>query len=171
MHRSTDRILTTHVGSLPRSAEVTQFLFAKDAGEPYDPKAFDDCITREVAAVVARQAEAGVDLVSDGELSKISYSTYIAERLTGFDGNAPRSVPWDLEDFPGYRDRLASSGATPKLKRPRCVGEVAVKTLEPLERDIANLKAAMQQTSVTGAFMNAASPGVISVFQPNAFYP
>src|SRR5215470_12020887 len=105
MHLSKDRILTTHVGSLPRNAELTQLLFAKDAGEPYDPAAFEACIIREVGAAVARQVEAGVDLVSDGELSKISYSTYISERLTGFGGNAPRTVPWDLDDFPAYRDK------------------------------------------------------------------
>jgi 5-methyltetrahydropteroyltriglutamate--homocysteine methyltransferase len=171
MQLSKDRILTTHVGSMPRDAELTQLLFAKDAGEPYDPAAFEACVTRDVGKIVARQVEAGVDVVSDGELSKISYSTYISERLTGFGGNAPRTVPWDLDDFPAYRDKVASSGGTPKLKRPRCVGPVAVKDLAPLERDIANLKNAAAASKPAGAFMNAASPGVISVFQPNAHYP
>jgi len=171
MATSKDRILTTHVGSLPRGAELSALLFAKDGGESYDRDAFEACVRSEVRGVVKRQAESGIDLVSDGEMSKISYATYIAERLTGFDGNAPRSVPQDLDDFPTYRDKVASSGGTPKLKRPCCVGDVKVRDLEPLDRDLENLTAAAKAVGVVGCFMNAATPGVISVFQPNQHYP
>ncbi len=167
---SKDRILTTHVGSLPRSAELSALIFAKDGGEPYDRAAFEDCVRAEVFAVVRRQKSSGIDLVSDGEMSKISYATYIAERLSGFDGNAPRSVPQDLEDFPAYRDKIAASGDTPKLTRPCCVGPVKVRDLAPLQRDLDNLTAAAKAAGVTGAFMNSATPGVISVFQPDQHY-
>ncbi|MEQ8651912.1 MAG: cobalamin-independent methionine synthase II family protein [Kiloniellales bacterium] len=168
---SKDRILTTHVGSLPRSAELSAFLFAKDSGEDYDPAAFEACVTAEVEAVVKRQVESGIDLVSDGEMSKISYATYVAERLTGFGGNAPRNVPQDLDDYPGYRDKIASSGDTPKLKRPCCVGAVSVRDLEPLDRDLKNLTGAAKAAAAAGSFMNAATPGVIAIFQPNQHYP
>ncbi len=167
---SKDRILTTHVGSLPRSAELSELVFAKDRGETFDPDALAACVRKEVFAVVRRQKESGIDLVSDGEMSKISYATYISERLSGFDGNAPRSVPQDLDDFPDYRDKIAASGDTPKLKRPCCVGPVAVRDLEPLHRDLENLSAAAKAAEVTGAFMNSATPGVISVFQPDQHY-
>jgi len=165
-----ERILTTHVGSLPRGAELTKLIFAKDGGEPYDHEAFETVVKRDVAAVVKQQVEAGIDLVSDGEMSKISYSTYIAERLNGFGGDSPRNVPQDLEDYPSYTQKIAQAGETPKLKRPCCVGPVSVKTMEPLERDLANLTAARDAAGALDAFMNAASPGVISVFQPNQHY-
>ena len=171
MHRSRDRILTTHVGSLPRNRELAGLLFAKDAGESYDAEAFESCVAREVSAAVARQTSVGIDLVSDGELGKISYATYVSERLSGFDGNAPRTVPQDLEDYPSYLEKLARIGDTPKLKRPCCVAEVTVKDRAPLERDLANLAAAVAESRPTGAFMNAASPGVVQVFQPNQHYP
>lgn len=171
MHRSKDRVLTTHVGSLPRDSELTALIFAKDSGADYDHAAFEACVAKSVNAVVARQVDAGIDLVSDGEMSKISYATYVAERLTGFDGNAPRSVPWDLEDYPSYRDKISQAGDTPKLKRPCCVGEVTLRDTAPLERDLENIKAAMAASKPLGAFMNAASPGVVSVFQPNRHYP
>ncbi len=168
---SKDRILTTHVGSLPRSAELSAFLFAKDSGEDYDAAAFEACVKAEVAAVVKRQVETGIDLVSDGEMSKISYATYVAERLHGFGGNAPRNVPQDLDEYPGYRDKIAASGDTPKLKRPCCIGAVSVRDLEPLSRDLANLTDAAKAAGATGSFMNAATPGVIAIFQPNQHYP
>jgi 5-methyltetrahydropteroyltriglutamate--homocysteine methyltransferase len=127
-----------------------------------------------VADAVARQVAAGVDLVSDGEMSKISYATYIRHRLTGFaPGEVPRATPKDLDDFPEFRDRLAAQGGTPKYQRPVCTGPIAVKDLAPLEADLANLRDALAASGVTAtaAFMNAASPGVIAVFQPNEYYP
>src|SRR3989441_10243848 len=137
MKTSTDRILTTHVGSLPRPQEVVDFLFAQDRGDPYDPAAFDAALGRAVTDRVGRQCEAGIDVVSDGEMSKISYATYIRHRLTGFEtGDVPRATPADLDDFPEYRDRLAAMGATPKYVRPICKGPLAVQDAEPLRRVI-----------------------------------
>ncbi|MEO1190385.1 MAG: cobalamin-independent methionine synthase II family protein [Pseudomonadota bacterium] len=168
---SVDRILTTHVGSLPRSAPLSELLFAKDSGETYDEQAFEALVRQSVEEVVQRQADSGIDLVSDGEMSKISYATYIAERLTGFGGNAPRNVPQDLDDYPAYRDKVAATGGTPKLKRPCCIGEVTVRNLAPLDRDLDNLNAAAEASGVAGSFMNSATPGVVAIFQPNQHYP
>ena len=142
MLHSTDRILTTHVGSLPRGQAVVDQLFAQDDGQGYDPARFDELMTKAVADVVAAQVAVGVDVVSDGEMSKISYATYIRHRLTGFEiGEMPRTVPADLDDFPDYKERLAKLGATPKYHRPICRGEIRVKDLGSLHKDIANLKA------------------------------
>ncbi len=171
MQLSTDVILTTHVGSLPRSTAVTELIFARERGDAVDEAQFDRVLGDAVREVVARQRAAGVDLVSDGELSKISYATYIKDRLTGFDGDSARNPPADLEDFPVYLRKLAQSGGTPTYRRPRCVGPVAVRTLEPLRRDIVHFKEALAACPAPGAFMNAASPGVIALFQPNDHYP
>ena len=170
--RSQDRILTTHVGSLPRPQNVVDALFAQDRGALSDERLFDETVRPAVHAVVARQRAAGVDIVSDGEMSKISYATYIRHRFTGFEpGEVPRAVPADLDDFPEYRDRLAREGATPRYLRPVCTGPIAVKDVVPLQRDIARFRDALTGTDATGAFMTAASPGVIAVFQPNDYYP
>lgn len=171
MLQSRDRILTTHVGSLPRPQRVVDQLFAQDQGQDYDPKAFDAVMTEATAEVVARQVEAGVAIPSDGETSKISYATYIRHRLTGFEiGEVPRATPKDLDDFPEFKERLVKMGASPRYHRPICCGPIAVRDLEPLEKDIANLKAALAAHGVAEGFMNAASPGVIAVFQPNRHY-
>lgn len=170
------RILTTHVGSLPRPQRVVTQLFAQDSGLNYDEAEFDRIMAAEVTDVVARQAESHVDVVSDGEMSKISYATYIRHRLTGFEiGEMPRAVPRDLDDFPDFKERLAKLGATPKYHRPICTGPITVKDLGGLHKDIANLKAACVAAAAPGqpplrAFMNSASPGVIAVFQPNKYY-
>ncbi len=166
-----DHILTTHVGSLPRSAAVTELIFAHERGDIVDAQRFDAVMAEAVDACVARQVAAGIDLVSDGEMSKISYATYIKDRISGFDGDSSRTPPADLEAFPGFLKRQAASGGTPTYRRPRCVGPVAPVTLEPLEADIAHLAAATAAHRPHGAFMNAASPGVIALFQPNDFYP
>jgi len=171
MKSSTDRILTTHVGSMPRPQEVVDMLFAQDRDELTDQTGFDDTMRRAVAETVAKQVASGVDLVSDGEMSKISYATYIRHRLTGFEiGEVPRATPKDLDEYPEYRDRLAQAGGTPKYHRPICTGPIGVKDLTPLEKDIEHLKAALMQSGAAGGFMNAASPGVIAVFQPNQYY-
>ncbi len=168
----TDRILTTHVGSMPRPQDVVDMLFAQDRDELEDQAVFDATMRRAVSDIVARQMEAGVDLVSDGEMSKISYATYIRHRLSGFEiGDAPRATPKDLDDYPGFRDRLAQQGGTPKYHRPICTGAIAVKDTSALDRDIANFKAALAERGAVGGFLNAASPGVIAVFQPNEYYP
>ncbi len=169
MQQSEDRILTTHVGSLPRSKAVTDVVFALENNEQVDDAA--EVIADAVDEVVRRQVETGISLVSDGEMSKISYATYIKDRITGFDGDSERSPPSDLEEFPGFLERQASSGGTPTYRRPCCVGDIAVKDMGPVGEDIGNLQQAAAKHSPTGCFMNAASPGVIALFQPNKHYP
>ena len=164
-------VKTTHVGSLPRSQEVVDFIFAREQGKDYDQAAFDAAMTSAVAATVARQKDAGVSIVSDGETSKISYATYVKDRYTGFDGDSPRNAPADLKLFPSFLQRLADDGGTPTYARPMCVGEVRSKGQDELNKDIANLRAAMDASGVEHGFMNAASPGVISLFLQNDFYP
>jgi len=166
-----DRITTTHVGSLPRSPAVTEVLFARETDAQRDIARDDAVISAAVAEVVARQKSIGIDFVSDGEMSKISYATYIARRFSGFDGDTPREPGQDLVEFPGLLRKLADRGSTAKYRRPRCVGPVNVKDLQPLEIDIANLGRAAAVSKPHGAFMNSASPGVIALFQPNDFYP
>lgn len=166
-----DRILTTHVGSLPRSAAVTELVFAQERGEPVDEAEFDQVIGAAVDEAVRLQVESGVDLVSDGEMSKISYATYIKDRITGFDGDSPRTPPKDLEMFPSFLERQAKGGGTPTYRRPKCVGEIRPKTLAPLQADLTHMSKAMAAYRPLGGFMNAASPGVIALFQPNEYYP
>ena len=163
-------ILSTHVGSLPRSQEVVDQIFARERKEPYDSNTFDKIMTDHVDMLVRRQKEAGIDIVSDGETSKISYATYVKDRYTGFDGDSPRNAPADLKLYPSFLKRLANDGGTPKYARPMCVGEVKSKGQGELEKDIANLKGAMAKHGVERGFMNAASPGVISLFLQNDYY-
>ncbi len=164
-------ILTTHVGSLPRTQEVVDFIFAREREEPYDAAAFDAAMTQAVCATVAQQVAAGVDIVSDGETSKISYATYVKDRYTGFSGDSPRNAPADLKQFPTFLKRLADDGGTPQYARPMCTGDVRSKGQGELEKDIANLKAGMAEHGAERGFMNAASPGVISLFLQNDHYP
>jgi len=166
--RSLDRILTTHVGSLPRSQAVTDVVFGREAGAPTADGA--ETIAEAVRDVVRHQVAVGIDIVSDGEMSKISYATYIADRLSGFGGDTPREPGLDLIEFPRILKKLADSGSTAKYRRPRCIGPIAVKDMGPAATDIANLKAAAAESRPAGAFLNAASPGTIALFQPNDFY-
>jgi 5-methyltetrahydropteroyltriglutamate--homocysteine methyltransferase len=167
---SSERILVTHVGSLPRSQAVTDVLFARDRGEPIDADAGNATIASAVREVVGRQVEAGVDVVSDGEMSKITYATYIKDRLTGFAGDTPREPGQDLVEFPRILKRLAETGATAKYQRPRCVGDIRVRSLEPAKTDVQNMRAAIAAAAPSEGFLNAASPGVIALFQPNDHY-
>lgn len=168
------RIRTTHVGSLPRSEAVVARIFAREKGDAIDEADFDAVMAQAVDDCVARQVAAGVDIVSDGEMSKISYATYIKDRFTGFDGDSPRRTPADLLDYPGFMNKLRTSGGTPTYRRPCCVGPIGVKTMEPLLKDIAHVKAAAARHGVSGRggaiFMNSASPGVVALFQPNQHY-
>ena len=164
-------IKTTHVGSLPRTQDVVDYIFARENSEPYDDAEFDACMTVAVSETVRKQKEAGIDIVSDGETSKISYATYVKDRYTGFGGDSPRNAPADLKKFPSFLKRLADDGGTPKYARPMCVGAVTSKGQGELQKDIANLKAGMAEHGVERGFMNAASPGVISLFLQNDFYP
>ena len=164
------KILTSHVGSLPRTQDVVDFIFARENGESYDQAAFDNCMSSACNETVRRQVEAGIDIVSDGETSKISYATYVKDRYSGFSGDSPRNAPADLKQFPSFLERLANSGGTPQYARPMCTGEVTSKGQGELQADIDNLKAGMAAHGATRGFMNAASPGVISLFLQNQHY-
>ena len=163
-------IRTTHVGSLPRTQDVVDLIFARENGASYDQATFDATMTAASAATVGRQVASGVDIVSDGETSKISYATYVKDRYTGFSGDSPRNAPADLKAFPGFLKRLADDGGTPQYARPMCTGPVASKGQGELQTDIANLKAGMAEHGAAEGFMNAASPGVISLFLQNDHY-
>lgn len=164
------QIKTTHVGSLPRTQEVVDFIFAREHNKPFDQSEFDACMTKACSETVRRQVEAGVDIVSDGETSKISYATYVKDRYTGFSGDSDRNAPGDLKLFPGFLKRLADDGGTPQYARPKCTGEVKSKGQGELNKDINNLKNAMAEHGAKRGFMNAASPGVISLFLQNEYY-
>lgn len=163
-------ILTTHVGSLPRTQDVVDFIFARENEQPYDQTAFDAAMTSAVDETIAKQVKSGIDIVSDGETSKISYATYVKDRYTGFSGDSPRNAPADLKMFPGFLKRLADDGGTPQYARPMCTGDVKSKGQGELQKDIDNLKGAMAKHGVERGFMNAASPGVISLFLQNDHY-
>lgn len=166
------RILATHVGSLPRPPELVELVFAQDRGEEVDRDEYDRRLEDAVRDRVRHQVQAGIDLVSDGEMSKIGYATYIRHRLSGFEvGDVPRATPADLDAYPRYRDRLAQEGGSARYLRPICRGPITYEHREPLERDLAGLSAAIDGQPVAGAFMNAPSPGIIALFQPNEYYP
>ena len=171
MRTSRDRILTTHTGSLPRPPELRALLVEKDQGRPYD-KAELARLTREaVAAIVKRQAEAGVDIVNDGEMSKPGYSTYVADRLSGFAGHEPAKPRLDTGPYPNFMAAYTRMTGDNVARRAVCVGPIAVKDAEPLKEDLANLKAALAGVNVVEGFMTAASPGLVPVFQNNRYYP
>jgi 5-methyltetrahydropteroyltriglutamate--homocysteine methyltransferase len=171
MKTSTDRILTTHVGSLPRPLELRALLVKKDQGQPYD-KAELARLTREaVASIVRRQVDAGVDIVDDGEMSKPGYSTYVADRLSGFSGHAPAKPRLDTGPHPNFVAALERMTGTNAARRAICTGPIAVRDREPLAEDLANLKAALAGVDYVEAFMTAASPGLVPVFQTNSYYP
>ena len=165
------RVLTTHVGSLPRDAELTELLFSAERGDTVDPARFDAVATAAVDRAIERQVAVGIDLVSDGEMSKISYATYIKDRISGFGGDSPRRAPADLEQFPTFLARQAARGGTPSYRRPRCLSEVRHVTLQPVQDDLRRLSEATTRHRPRGAFMNAVAPGTIALFQPNDFYP
>jgi 5-methyltetrahydropteroyltriglutamate--homocysteine methyltransferase len=164
------KILTSHVGSLPRSQKVVDFIFARENEEDFDQVEFDAVMSDAVHATVTKQVKSGIDIVSDGETSKISYATYVKDRYTGFSGDSARNAPADLKMFPGFLKRLADDGGTPQYARPKCTGEVTSKGQDELQKDITNLTSAMKSSGVERGFMNAASPGVISLFLQNDYY-
>ena len=167
----TERILTTHVGSLPRGQAVVDLLARKEGGEPYDAAAFDSTMAAAVCDVVARQRASGVDVVSDGEQSKPSYATYIKDRLSGFSGHGKAISGADLDEFPQYLARLMSRrGSAIKLARPCCTGPITVTDRAPLAADLRRFRAALDAAGIEQGFLNAASPGVIAVFQPDLYY-
>ena len=166
------RILTTHVGSLPRPPELVEFVFAEDRGEEVDRAEYDRLLDAAVRDRVQHQVDAGIDIVSDGEMSKIGYATYIRHRLSGFEvGDVPRATPADLDAYPRYMKRLADEGGSARYLRPICRGPITYEHPEPLQRDLKRLTDAIEGQAVQGAFMNAPSPGIIALFQPNEYYP
>jgi len=164
------KILSTHVGSLPRKKDLLKFIFARDNGEAYNEKEFLNCLGSSCDEIVRRQVESGIDIVCDGEISKISYSTYVKDRYTGFSGDSPRNPPADLKLFPEFLERIAKFGGTAQYKRPVCTSEIKSKGRNEVSVDIKNLKSAMEKHNVKRGFLNAASPGVISLFLQNEFY-
>ena len=166
----TSSILTTHVGSLPRSKELSELLFAKDKKENFDQELFDNTVKKNVEEIVKRQLQVGIDVVSDGEMSKISYATYVKDRIKGFSGESERRAPADLDAFPAYKTKIANSGGTPTYTRPCCTSELEIQDTQSLKNDIKNFSDSLTSNNHSKAFMNAASPGVINVFMPNKFY-
>ncbi len=166
-------IAISHVGSMPRGDELTPLLRARDAGEAYDAAEFDLKVSAAVDHAVAKQVECGVDVVSDGEIGKIGYSTYMIERLSGFGGHVDRKPAKDLAEHPELSKKLSAIMGSQDFVRASCVDKVRLVTLDPLWEDIRRFKAALAKSAKpeTKAFMNAASPGLISAFQLNKFYP
>jgi len=169
---SIDRILTTHVGSLPRSEMVSDVVLAVEQGTPITDELYDAIISDAIDAEVERQKRIGVDIVSDGEFSKITYASYVRHRLTGFSGDSALVTPADLDEFPGAAEhsRLRRASAL-RFQRPLCTGPVAERTRAPIDGDIRRMLAAVSRHKPTGAFLTAASPGLIAIFHPNRFYP
>jgi 5-methyltetrahydropteroyltriglutamate--homocysteine methyltransferase len=171
MKISTDRILTTHVGSLPRSEAVVEQLLIKERGERPDQAVYDRTMRAGVSAVVQKQVAIGIDVVSDGETSKISYATYMKDRLAGFGGDNERQIAKDLQPFAEFRTRMAVFAGKQSFKRQACIGPIEVIERATLRKDIENLRAATAAHAPHESFMNSASPGVVSAFQPNKYYP
>jgi len=171
MKLSADRILTTHVGSLPRPPALVEHLYRKERGEPFDQATLDTSVAAAVDAVVARQVEIGIDAVSDGEMSKVGYSVYIKSRLSGFEGHQPRPPHLDLAPHPEFREAMGGMVGKQAFRRAVCVGPISLADREEMRKDLANLRAAVEAHSPADVFVNAASPGVISSFQSNQHYP
>ena len=164
------KIKTTHVGSLPRSNELSNLLSSKDNQEQININSFDEVVKKNVFEVVKKQINTGLDSVSDGEMSKISYATYIKDRVEGFSGESERKAPKDLDDFPSFKKKLILSGGTPTYKRPCCTSELKIKDKVSISKDILNFKNALEENTHRDGFMNSPSPGVICNFLPNKFY-
>ena len=173
MKRSIKRILTTHTGSLPRPEGLLRMLVAKEAGESFDRASFDNSVREAVAEVIRKQVDAGVDVINDGEMSKPGYSTYVKDRLSGFEGENPGILAGslgDIKDFPEFGARMFAQSPVANMKMPACDGAIRYRDTSDLETDIANLKQAASKVKAQELFMSAASPGVISVFLPNQHY-
>ena len=170
MKRSTERFLTTHTGSLPRPDDLIRMMYAKEEGVPVAGDALAERVRTAVAEVVKKQADAGVDLVNDGELSKPSYATYIKDRLNGFGGTGNTFVYQDLAEFPKLQQKVFGDPGRSRRKTPACNGPISVRDAQAPRTDADNLKAAMSQVKSEGGFMSAASPGVVSLFFRNDHY-
>ena len=170
MQRSLDRFLTTHTGSLPRPDDLIRMMYAKEEGVPVDRQALAARVREAVAEVVKKQADAGVDLINDGEMSKPSYATYIKDRLDGFGGTGNTFVYQDLSDFPRLEKRVFGDPGRSRRKTPACNAPIAVRDRQAAQIDADNLKAALAGVKAAGGFMSAASPGVVSLFFRNDHY-
>jgi 5-methyltetrahydropteroyltriglutamate--homocysteine methyltransferase len=173
MKASQQRILTTHVGSLPRSDAVLHLLEERENRRAFDTAQFDREMRQAVLDIVTRQVDAGIDIVSDGETSKISYATYVHDRLTGFadEGSTETAKPHaDLASFPDLRRKMAQLTGARRFKRVACVGPIAVRNRDALAHDLANMRAAVDAARPAEAFLTAASPGVVASFLPNKYY-
>ena len=165
-------IKTSHVGSLPRGEQLVPLLLARDHGEPYDADEFDRVVQEAVTEAVRQQVAAGVSVVSDGEIGKVGYSTYIIERLSGFGGHTPRKPAQDLAEVPDLAKKLAHIMGAQEFTRASAIGKVELVNLQPLHDDVRRCRAALDAAGDgVEAFMNSASPGLITAFQPNQFYP
>jgi 5-methyltetrahydropteroyltriglutamate--homocysteine methyltransferase len=172
MKRSTERILTTHTGSLPRPADLLPLIQAMESGTG-DSTAFGARVRSAVAELVATQVQAGVDIVNDGEMGKPSYATYVKDRLSGFEQEGPSepfAAPADLTDYPEYQERFNLRRAVATLKRPKCAGKVMHKDSKAIEKEIEDLRSALGHSQPAEAFLSAAAPGVISIFLRNEYY-
>jgi 5-methyltetrahydropteroyltriglutamate--homocysteine methyltransferase len=171
MQRSTERFLTTHTGSLPRPPDLIRMMFAKEDGVPVDPGALGERIRAAVALTVGKQVEAGIAIVNDGEMSKPSYATYVKDRLNGFGGASHPLQYGDLAEFPEMARRVFGDPGRSRRRTPACDGPISVRDPGAAERDVDNLRAALEAAPSAGAFVSAASPGVISLFFKNEHYP
>jgi 5-methyltetrahydropteroyltriglutamate--homocysteine methyltransferase len=173
MLRSADRILTTHIGSLPRPEDLRELLLARDQGQAYDEHALQRRVTDAVQHVVAKQVEVGLDVVADGEMGKNSFVNYVRDRLTGFEGVNPNPYPGPPEQFPGYAQTQAAQMPFNPAARgtpPLNTGPIAWKRHEDVDADIANLKSALQHSPAREAFMPAVSPGQVLFTVPSTYY-
>ena len=173
MKRSTERILTTHTGSLPRPDNLVQLMVAKEQGKPVDAVELADSVRNAVADVVKHQVAVGIDIISDGEMSKIGFANYVKDRLTGFEGESNPFIAQDVLDHPDLRVRMfrRTEGSESRYFTPACTGPITLRDKDAVHRDIANLKAALQESQPTDVFMPAASPGTIAQVMLNNYYP
>ena len=171
MQRSVDRFLTTHTGSLPRPDDLIRMMYAKEEGVPVDPVALAARVRQAVAEVVKKQADAGIDLINDGEMSKPSYATYIKDRLDGFGGLGNTFVYQDLSEFPKLEKRVFGDPGRSRRKTPACNSAIRVRDAQAAVTDTDNLNAALSNVKAAGGFMSAASPGVVGLFFRNEHYP
>jgi 5-methyltetrahydropteroyltriglutamate--homocysteine methyltransferase len=167
---SAGRFLTTHVGSLPRQEDLIELMFAQEDGLPLEKAAVDRRVEQAVHYVVQRQAEAGLDIINDGEQSKPSYATYIKDRLNGFGGTGNSYVFQDVEDYPAVKERIFADPGRKHRKTPACNAPITVKDMTAVQKDAATLKAALAAHPGRQAFMSAASPGVTALFFRNDWY-
>jgi len=170
MKRSTERFLTTHTGSLPRPEDLIRTMYAKEEGVPVDPTALRTRIRDAVTEVVRRQADAGIDLINDGEMSKPSYATYVKDRLEGFGGTGNTFVYQDLADFPSLERRVFGDPGRSRRKTPACNAPIRVRDAQAARDDVDNLVAALKSVKAEQGFLSAASPGVVSLFFRNDHY-